>query len=259
MVLSSDRIITKLSFFLFLLFSSAWVFISYCLGGDVAEQQSSEIDKRRRFSLILALLTEIHRRSKFNAIPVELRRKNVTQSVNKMQTDVIQNNQEVESGHYGEVVMEQDPDSISQEDHDFSADMDTLLYDSLCLVVLSRIFQRAHLRNLFSNALLTALPNIPLVLLSTLRMLMYGGTNGDPQSAADQSTTRKRRKADGHQPDVGTRVAAVEALVRCCLVEPINIENPVTVGSLFPLLWATISADFKLRNSVISFIVRYVY
>jgi uncharacterized protein YegL len=122
------------------------------------------------------------------------------------------------------------------------------------------MFQSFHFRSR-AFTFLSGLPFVPVHVLHLLRVLLVTGTSPDA-SAGDSMLSRRKGKKKGSMSgavassDFGTRLASLDLLAQLCRgVEPVDAANHVTVNSLFPLLWASISEDFRTRTHVINTLV----
>jgi hypothetical protein len=121
------------------------------------------------------------------------------------------------------------------------------LYDSICLVLMTRFIQRRVLRP-SSMRILLSLPRIPLVCIRLLELLLVTGTKPvtNPQT---------RRKGSNASTDRGTRVAAMEIMGTLLLHEPSMNDPDIFISTLYPLLWLATSDDFSTRSAVVNILV----
>ena len=127
------------------------------------------------------------------------------------------------------------------------------LYESLCLVVLSRTLQRRILRPC-AGRILHHLPRVPVPCVRLLELLLLTGTK-PVSSGAVASAGRGTAGGGGGAVDRGTRIAALEIL-GSLLFSPQCMNDPaVCFHVLCPLLWLSIHDDFSTRTSAVNCLV----
>jgi hypothetical protein len=258
---------------------SIWLYISHCLQGHEGESNGSSTftvgtiqsihesnltnDLKRRFDrldLILALIREVFACShaleegKILGIPssfVPLRyeeeqegkQRQGEEGIENVDMNVVQPN---EMKHNLALV-----DGGGIEDDDDLDSPACPLYDSICLVMLTRLIQRRILRP-SSMRILLSLPTIPLVCLRLLGLLLVTGTK---QIATSSAAAGRRKGPVGN--DRGTRIAALDIMGALLLHEPCMIDPDSFISVLFPILWLTTSEDFSTRSAAVNVLVRY--
>jgi hypothetical protein len=125
------------------------------------------------------------------------------------------------------------------------------LYDSICLVVLTRMLQRKKLRPHVVRVL-TSLPRIPLSCIHMLELLLLTGTKSGSQ-AASQFGLKKRGPADH-----GMRIVVLEIMSQLLLHDSCMQDPHLFRACLFPMLWVATSDDFQFRNAAVNALVGYV-
>jgi hypothetical protein len=245
---------------------SIWLYISHCLQGHEGESNGSSSfsvgtiqsvdesnltnDLKKKFDrldLILALIREVFACSraleegKILGIPsafVPLRNEEIENTEMNIQDqsprDVIP---KVELGVHDDL----------EEDSPHCP-----MYDSICLVMLTRAIQRRVLRP-SSMRILLSLPTIPLVCLKLLGLLLVSGT----KQITLNNPPGGRRKGPS-SGDRGTRIAALEIMGGLLLHEPCMTDPESFIAVLYPLLWLTTSEDFSTRSAAVNVLVRYL-
>lgn len=142
--------------------------------------------------------------------------------------------------------MHQEEAEIFDDDDD---NAEVQLYDSICLVVLTRMLQRKKLRPHVVRVL-TALPKIPLACVHMLELLLLTGTK-----SASQALTQFGVKKRGPGADHGMRVVALEIMSSLLLHDSCMQDSSLFRACLFPLLWVATSEDFQFRNAAVNALV----
>jgi hypothetical protein len=248
---------------------SIWLYISHCLQGHEGESNGSSTftvgtiqsihesnltnDLKRRFDrldLILALIREVYACSqafeegKILGIPssyVPLRYEEELQDGGKSKGVEREGDENVDMN----VVQ---PNDLSLDDEDMDSPS-CPLYDSICLVMLTRLIQRRILRP-SSMRILLSLPTIPLVCLRLLGLLLVTGT----KQIATSGAAGRRKGPVGN--DRGTRIAALDIMGSLLLHEPCMTDPDSFISILFPILWLTTSEDFSTRSAAVNVLVR---
>lgn len=195
-----------------------------------------------RLDLILALAREIYacmsasREGRLLSIPCEY--------VSLNEGD----EQEGGMDEFEEVAATSPADNDELEDDEEMTDIP--LYDTICLVVLTRMLQRKKLRPLIPRVLLS-LPSVPLVCIHLLELLLLTGTKSG--SAGTQFGMKKR----GSASDRGMRMAALDIMGNILLNEKCMADPNIFRACLFPILWLATSDDFSLRTAAVNSLVGY--
>lgn len=252
---------------------SIWLYISHCLQGHEGESNGSSTftvgtiqsihesnltnDLKRRFDrldLILALIREIFacahalEEGKILGIPSSFVPLRYEEEKKQPQEDEIEN---VDMNVVQPNEVKYNPNgSGTTEDDDLDSPA-CPLYDSICLVMLTRLIQRRILRP-SSMRILLSLPTIPLVCLRMLGLLLVTGTK---QIATSGAAAGRRKGPVGN--DRGTRIAALDIMGGLLMHEPCMTDPNSFISVLFPILWLTTSEDFSTRSAAVNVLVRF--
>jgi hypothetical protein len=132
---------------------------------------------------------------------------------------------------------------------DESDEKNNMLYESSCLIIISRILQNLHLRSLAKNIIM-GLPFIPLSSLSLLNLL----TNTGSRAIASTKVINRKGKYDEIEKNRGTRTEARELLSNLIF----STNEYTAASSLNYLLWTTLSDDFETRDKSIKELIQKV-
>lgn len=160
----------------------------------------------------------------------------------------VANNEGAVVGMSGKVIPLTGSDAAAiEEEEDLGLD----LYESLCLVTLSRTLQRRILRPCASR-ILHQLPRVPVQCVRLLELLLLTGTKPVVSSVAGASGGRG---AQGSVVDRGTRIAALEILGSLLFSSTCMNDPAVFFHVLCPLLWLSVHEDFSTRTSAVNCLV----
>lgn len=109
-----------------------------------------------------------------------------------------------------------------------------ILYDTVCICLLSRIMQNVYLRPA-AKVIFTSIPRVPPSCLKLMSLLMHTGTV--------KGTAPTGRKSAASM-DRGTRTEARELLGQIAL----GIDETAAASALNSLLWCCVSEDFETRD-----------
>ena len=143
-----------------------------------------------------------------------------------------------------ELLLESQPDEQGGQGNETAKS----LYDSLALVILSRLLQNLHLREI-ARPLYSAMPRVPIECINLLKLLMHAGTK--PKDAVITSSSNRQTK---EQRQRGTRQEAMSllgGLVAC-------VDENAGRASLNHLLWCAVSDDFEIRGRAVALLVNEV-
>jgi hypothetical protein len=133
-----------------------------------------------------------------------------------------------------------------------STDTGMDLYESLCLVVLSRTLQRRILRPC-AGRILHQLPRIPVECVRLLELLLLTGTK--PVLASGSAPPTRRGGLHGGAVDRGTRLAALEILGSLLFNQSCMNDSTTFFHVLCPLLWLCVDEDFSTRTGAVNCLV----
>lgn len=125
------------------------------------------------------------------------------------------------------------------------------LYESICLVVLSRSLQRRILRPC-AGRILHLLPRIPVSCIRLLELLLLTGTK---PAASTPATTGRRNGQQIAAVDRGTRMTALDILGSLLFSSSCMNDPEVFLHVLCPLLWLSVDEDITTRTSAVNCLV----
>lgn len=123
------------------------------------------------------------------------------------------------------------------------------LYESVCLVVMSRIIQIRELR-VHVSRFLSRVPKIPLVCMQLLGLLILAGTK--PSTPKFYLGSKKLRSSTH---DRGTKFVALDLMGNVIHKHECMREPELFYAGLYPVLSETIAADFSMRNLSVNILI----
>ena len=230
-----------------------WLFLSYVLqhheySASPRASSSSNHSKFDRVDLLFSLVHEVYFRNQANS-------SNIFDSAQDIVPIVFEEDEELnifplasklatinkENSNYSDNCADQ---SIST----FSA-LNFTLYDSISLIVLSRVLQSKDLRSQLRRVI-TSLPFIPVVCLHLFELVMWTGTLPATKLSGPRTPTKNNK-------DKGSRLAALECLSLILHTPNLIADEKVFAAALLPLLWASVSDDFSLRSNSVLHLLEY--
>jgi hypothetical protein len=137
-----------------------------------------------------------------------------------------------------------------QRYNDIERFCDLTLFESLCLVVLSRIVQNREMRPLIKHFLF-GLTDLPIVCMYLLELLLLTGTRPVVQKF---SGPQKQRSGSSTMKDKGTKFVALDTFGMLLNNERFTDTPHTFRACILPVLWECVLNDFSMRNAAVNII-----